>query len=188
MRLTLITPPTGELLPAQELLDWCRADDLGSNRDEVNRLLQAAETSFNEYTGRALRVGTYKWTRSLFSARPMRLPVMPVLDLTEVRYRNDDGDWTVIDADDYQTEVDDVFTYLRPAPLAYWPTVQSERADAVEITFTAGMYASGERPDEEIVRRLKNYVAQCFGKRLPDAMDDEWEVALWLPWSTGELV
>jgi hypothetical protein len=187
MGLELITPPSGELIPAQELLDWVRADDIGPNRDELTRLIKAAETSFQEYSGRQLRVATYRWTRSLFSSQPMRFPFTPVLAVSQVRYLDAAAAWQIIDAADYQTTVNENFTYLLTAPLASWPTVESGRANAVEITFTAGMYDSVERPDEEIVLRLKSYVAQFFGKRLPDAADDDWLSSLWLPWDSGEL-
>jgi uncharacterized phiE125 gp8 family phage protein len=194
MALTLVTPPTGNLLEKQELLDWVRADDIRANAAEVARLVKAAESSFQEYTGRVLRQSTWKWTRSLFSGRPMRLPLVPVRSISLVRYKDAEGDWTTIDAADYQTRADELFTYLLPAPLLTWPTVGTEYADAVEITFVAGMVATGIRPDEEILVRIKMYVARFFQKRLPDfaifgldAAKDDWLFSLWAPWSTGEM-
>jgi uncharacterized phiE125 gp8 family phage protein len=189
MALTLVTPPTGDLLTKGELLDWVRADDQKANAAEVMRLLLAAETSFREHTGKVLRESTWKWTRHLFPGRPFRLPWIPVRSVSLVRYRDQDYAWQTIDAADYQTwENDGGFLYLSPAPAGSWPTVGSEKMEGVEITFVAGIVATGGRPTEDIILAVKNYVARFFGKREPDDFDDNWLAALWLPWDSGEVV
>lgn len=192
MALTLVTPPVGDLLTKGELLNWVRADDILANASEVMRLIQAAESSFREYTGRVLRESTWKWTRSLFPSRPFRIPWMPVRSVSQVRYRDAAGAWQIISASAYQVfEADEGFTYLGTAPATSWPVVESERLEGVEITFVAGMYATtptAVRPDEEILLRLKSYVAQFFNKRMPDDLDEDWLCNLWAPWHNGELI
>jgi uncharacterized phiE125 gp8 family phage protein len=193
--LTLVIAPSGELLPAAELLDWVRADNVSQHRDEVARLIRAAETSFQEHTGRQLRAATYQLTRRAFPpcGRAFRLPKPPTVSVTQIRYRDLTGAWQVLDAANYQVSSDGeqgVFSVISPAPLTFWPFVEYGREGAVEVTFTAGMYAASERPDEEIVLRLKAYVGLKFERR--DGTDPEgspeWEANLWLPWNTGEVV
>lgn len=198
MALTLVTPPVGDLLTKSELLNWVRADDILANANEVMRLIQAAESSFREYTGRVLRESTWTWTRSRFSSQPFRIPWVPVRSVEEISYLDQAGDEQIIDPDDYQAEPDDQdFTYLTPAPNGSWPVVESGRLGGVTITFKAGMYATTptvERPDEEILTRLKVYVHKFFNQRGAnvkyglDAIDDDWLVDLWAPWHNGELI
>jgi uncharacterized phiE125 gp8 family phage protein len=195
--LTLVTPPSGELIPASELVEWVRGIEGNPQHvAELARLIKAAETSFQEHTGRQLRAATYKLTRYAFPRGRLsgfRLLKPPTRSVTLVRYVDQNGDWQTLDAAGYQTrtsDADGIFTEIWPAPLQFWPITEFGRFDAVEVTFAAGMYAAGERPDEEILRRLKAYVAFFMEHRDQDNPEGaaDWIANLWLPWDSGEVL
>lgn len=136
----LVTAATQDALTLAELRTWLRIDGTASD-STITAMLGAAVAMVERDTGQVLLSSTFKMVLDGWPSDDIiRLPRHPVTAVSQIRHRDTDGAWQVIDSADY------VLANVRNPPRiglvtgATWPPVASQ-IGAVEITFVAG-YAS----------------------------------------------
>lgn len=88
--------------------------------------------------GIALNEQTWTLVRSAAQGRAgVRLPVLPLIEVTGVIFLDADQSAQTISLEDLQWFSADTWAYVEPRPGAAWPAMSAER-DALRITFTAG--------------------------------------------------
>jgi uncharacterized phiE125 gp8 family phage protein len=149
----LVTAATQDALTLAELRAWLRIDGTASDTT-ITALLGAAVEMVERDTGQVLLSSTFKMVLDGWPGDGViRLPRHPVTAVSEIRHRNTDGDWQVIDAADY------VLANVRNPPRigltvgASWPPVASQ-IGAVEITFVAG-YANPAAVPKNLTMALR---------------------------------
>lgn len=138
--LTLVTAATGEAVSVLEARNHCRASDVD---DDVLSLYTAAALQLvQDDTGRSLTTETWCLSMPSWGCRPIILPRAPLIAVTQVRYWSADGVDSLLPSTAYQVEAPSGPRALPGriclAPAQSWPDLQTDRADAVRVTFTAG--------------------------------------------------
>lgn len=168
MGLILVTPPTEEPVDRDFLKDHLRIHREVKDFDvHIDRLNLAARGHVEESILRKqLRPATWKLVLDSPPVRPcgrdsrpndLYIPRPPLIEIVQVRYRDPNEVWQVMDDDDYQVE-----TATQPGrirPIVAWPAV-STAPGSFEVEFRAGHEDPGQIPQivlvgiAEIVRQM----------------------------------
>lgn len=143
--LELVTPATAMPLSVLEARQHCRASE---DDDVVLAIYLAAATqAVQDETGRSLITETWRYSLDEFPRGGIILPVAPLLAVTSVDIWDSNGVDTPVASTVYQVTAPAGPTAqparVSLAPDQDWPDLQSDRAGAVRITFTAGYGADG---------------------------------------------
>lgn len=144
--LELITQATTKPLSVLEARQHCRASE---DDDVVLALYLAAATqAVQDETGRSLITETWRYSMAGFTCGEIILPRAPLVAVTSVDIWDADGADVAVAGAVYQVTAPAGPTAqpgrVALAPSQAWPDVQSNRADAVRVTFTAGYGTDGE--------------------------------------------
>ena len=136
-------------------------DDL-HDRD-ILALVQAAANTLRRWTGRELLATTYELTFRRFPAgvsEGFELPFPPLVSITSIQYYDAAGVLQTYSG--AQIELSEVVpAILWPARNTSWPDVQSDRTDAVKITYVAG-YASPEVLPAEVGQFIRLLIRHWY--------------------------
>lgn len=142
----LITPPSRKPFTTDEVKAHLRVD--GAGEDALIDGFQAAAVAHIERTcGLALEQQTWRVSFDAF-CQVLRLPIRPALQITGITLRNDEGQLSTVDSDDYALLSDSIGPYARTKD-DYTAPGDLYEAGAVTVTWTAGhpeTPASGETP------------------------------------------
>jgi uncharacterized phiE125 gp8 family phage protein len=138
MGLTITTPPTAEPVTLDEAKAHLRVD--GTAEDAyITALIQAARAWVESWTTRQLVQAEYRWQIDRFphkSQEALRLPRAPVASVDSIEYV--DGGGTTQTFTDYQADLAVEPGIILPDTNSQWPSVQTDKLNAVTVTFTAG--------------------------------------------------
>jgi uncharacterized phiE125 gp8 family phage protein len=159
-----------------------------AHTDDDTQLGQMAETAtqyIQNYTGRQLVNATYTWklpsfhpcreNKGLdfwFSSTPyglrgskiIQFPVLPLVSITSIAYRDAAGNAQTLTAQDY--EVDTVNGRIMPsATLGLWPETSTDIFNPVTIVFVAGYGSGASNVPARIKQALYNIVAYWYENR-----------------------
>ncbi len=144
--LTLLTAPTFEPVTVAEAKTHARID--GDLEDgDVARWIKAAREYVEAHCSQKLAAQSWRVTYrdwpcdddERLMAGAIRLPFGPVSAITAVKYYATTGVLTTLVADtDYQVWLEHSPPLVAPAPSKVWPTVQTDKLQAVRVEFTAG--------------------------------------------------
>lgn len=161
--------PTDTVLTLEEAYKQLRLDTVGSPPSHPDdALIEATIAGIISdidaaagWLGRALAPQTWRLGLRQFPTYCLHLPFPPFIEVTDVRYVNDDGD-TVIMAEgtDYRVILgmnhpDDAT--LLPVYNGNWPTDVRDDYDAIQITFRCG-YVEGSPETVAVPDLIKNLV------------------------------
>jgi len=135
----LTTAPATEPVTAAEAKTHLRVDH--SDEDTyISSLITAARQSAERFTSRQFITATWKRTLDVFPGcmGAILLPHPPLLTISSIKYYDDNGTLTTLAASVYQADTAAIVGYVLPAVNEEWPTTQSGKVNAVEITYTAG--------------------------------------------------
>jgi uncharacterized phiE125 gp8 family phage protein len=129
----------------------------------IGAQLDAALEFVADRTGLAVRQQSYRMEMTDWWAGCLDVPVMPVRDVTAVKYIDADGAEQTVDVADYRMSRTATGAVVELLPTFTAPAVQSDRADAVRIEFDAGydvlgVTGSGDDPDLVLPVRIKQIV------------------------------
>ncbi len=133
---TLATPPDFYPVGVDAIKAYLKVSS--DSEDDLFELWAATAASVvTGATDHQLAEASYTAYFDVFASR-MWLPLVPLLSVSAVEYRDADGEWQTADADLYEVVTrGQRFGYVRSAEGASWPT--PGRWDrAVRVTFTAG--------------------------------------------------
>lgn len=139
MGLTLTTAPTVYPVTLAEAKAYLRVDSDDENA-LIRSLIAAGTTMAEAYAVRQFITGTYTLKCDDFPDLfgPIVLPRTPFQSLTSIQYVGTGGTVTTLSTDYYETNSDDVSAKVVLKPNQEWPEVQSEKYEAVTVTYVAG--------------------------------------------------
>lgn len=145
---TVTVDATAEPVTAEELRDWLRLDDT-SQDDMLEGMITAARVAVEQHTHRSFVEKTIKQSLADFPASGcIELLFPPLSSVSSVAYYDTDGTEQTIDASNYIAITNRTVGLVQAADTYSWPSTY-ERADAVNVTFVAGI------PSAEITKTAK---------------------------------
>jgi hypothetical protein len=190
LRYSLVTPPIGEPLTAEDVRTYLRVDDDDLSQDTVITMLITAARRYAEtYTGRSLLAQTWLAVADSFpgcwlppapfgayayGSRAgllehhwdevvIKLARGPVNTVTSVSYVDTNGVTQTMDPSTYILDTSDLVQRLAPAYGQSWPAARRQLG-SVRITFTAG-YPSADAVPATIRNWMFNRIATAFEHR-----------------------
>lgn len=161
MSLKLITAPTAEPVTLAEAKAHLRVD--GTDDDAyITALIGAARQGAEHITGRALMAQTWELALDAFEA-DISLPRPPLASIASVKYLNDAGVLTPLDASAYLLDDHSEPARLLPAYGTTWPATRGQ-ANAVLIRYVAG-YASAATVPQEIKSWMLLHIGMLYENR-----------------------
>ena len=143
-RLKVVTPPSVEILTAEDLRAQCRIDI--PDEDVLSlRFIAGARKMLESRTRRCFLATTLAASATWFprGVQPIELPRATATAVTSITYRDGLGTLQTLDPSDYVVDLGGEPGLVIPAINTYWPTTDA-RAGAVTVTFTAGAAAAAD--------------------------------------------
>lgn len=170
-RLSVVTPPTGEVMTVAELKTHLRVD--GSTEDTyIASLLTAAIGEIDTpsgWLGRSLLSRTLRLTFDEAPGDLIYLPGPPVSALSSITYRDITNAWVTMASTDYDKDVT-----ASPAlvwPLDVWPSDMIGGVDGVRVQYVAG-YTNGAAVPQPIRQWLLLRVGEMYRDREASIIGD----------------
>jgi len=127
----------------------------------ISGLIDVAARSVGEYAGRVLNEETWAWSVPAVTRGDLILPKSPVKSVSSITYYDaEDSEQSATVGDFYLMKGDDR-AVLRPKSGNSWPTANTDRDDAITITFVAGYTTI---PDN-LLHAVKMMVAHLYENR-----------------------
>lgn len=172
-RVSVVTPPTGDILTIAELHAHLRVD--GPQDDLVIRACLAAAIgeidSPHGWLGRSLLSRTLRLTLDEMPGEAIYLPGPPVSSISAtscgITYRDADNAWQTVATADYTSDLT-----AEPAliwPLESWPSDMVGGVDGVRVQYIAG-YSTGAVIPQPIRQWLLMRTAELYRDREPSAL------------------
>ena len=137
MILSLVTGPTTLPVSADDLRSMGRLDDY-EDAIVIEKLIEAAARMVGEYAGRSLLEETWALSIPAIHRRDLMLPKSPVRSITSITYFDGADAEQTANVSDFYLMKDDDRAILRPKSGESWPAANTDRDDAITITFVAG--------------------------------------------------
>lgn len=156
---SVITPVTVSDLKKDLRLeaDFCLDDEL------ILSYIFAATKMASEVTGLSLIGETYKYSID-FPFDEIKLPLTPVISITEIQYFDADNVSQVVDSSNYYLYNFDQHSEVVTTNTYSWPDVY-DRKDAFSITYRAGMGETASSVPDSIKRAIRLIVAHWYEHR-----------------------
>ena len=160
------TPPAVEPLTLAEAKLHVRVDSAGEDT-LIESYITAARQMAEAYTGRQLITATSTLESDDFPGAfgDINLPRTPLGSVSSVAYVDGAGSTQTLSTDIYEVLDDDVKASVVLKPGKVWPEVQSEKRNAVTITFTAGYGAAASDVPGSVRSALLLIVANLYENR-----------------------
>ena len=166
MGLTRTADPAVEPVSLDEIKAHMRID--GAADDGVLKILiRAARENVEHQQKRQHITATYEYTLDEFPAGPIILPVPPLIAVSLISYKDLAGDTQTWDASNYQVEITSERGSVSVAPNVTYPSTETERRNAVTITYTAGYGTSNSDVPETTRLASMMLVAHWHENREP---------------------
>lgn len=164
--LTLISPPDGEPITRDEAKTHLRVElEHYEEDDYINSLITAARQEIETESDNIFKRQVWELSLDCFPYCEILLRKHPVLDVDEITYYDADGAVQTLSSSLYQTDLTGHFARVLPAPGQSWPSVQSGRAGAVKVRFTAGHEDTPGGIPGDLIHALKLRVANKYEDR-----------------------
>lgn len=160
----LLTGPVGEPMTLAQIKAFLRVED-DAEDGLIEALLAAARIHVEGVTGRALLAQTWRvllegWPQT----RVIRLPVSPLLELSEIRAYDAAGGVHQIDTDQFLPDGQAVpARIICPAPVAGSPELRD--GNAIEIDYVAGFGTAPGQVPPDLVQSVRTLVAYWYENR-----------------------
>lgn len=161
--LRLITAPVDAPVSLDEMKEHLRVET-DAEDDLITAYRDAAVAHLDGWRGilgMALMAQVWELTLDEFPGDEIRLPLGPVINIVSVKYDDEDGDETTIDAAEYDLDANDNPAWL--LPVDSWPTTL-DGINAVRVRFTAGHATAAEVP-EPIKQAIRLIVGNWYQNR-----------------------
>lgn len=175
MDLRLLTGPTSEPVLLAQAKAHLRIDDGNPDDALIAGMLSAAREAVENYTGRALMPQTWQMRLPKFPADQgaIRVPIAPLISVSELRIVDTTGAETVLSASAYQVEAPTgpqaAPGRILPAAGAAWPATQADTLGAVRVTFQAG-YANAAAVPAAIKSAVLLVLGELYEQREASAV------------------
>lgn len=159
--------PTAAIVTLAEMKLHIRHTLSDSSEDTfLNSLVEAATLEAEKYCNRALRPQTWKLLLDWFpDCREIEIPMAPITAVTSVVYYDSAGSPVTMSGSDYQVDIQrEPARIALASALQTWPITDSDKINAVEITFTCG-YATAADVPAGIKHAVKMAAASMYSNR-----------------------
>lgn len=165
MKVELTSAPAVEPISTAEAKLFLRVDHT-TDDTLIASLIKAARRSCELFQNRVYITQTWKLYLDEFPEKEIRLPFSPVQSVSSVTYVDADGDTQTLSASTYQVDAKGVkpSIYLAPDTLT-WPTTQTDKINAVTVTFVAGYGAAGSDVPEHIRAAIQLVLGDLYQNR-----------------------
>ena len=161
------TAPTAEPVTigeAKEQLGYLATQTLTDAETAlINSLIKTARQYVEDYTTRQIMSATWELYLDAFSTRKIYLEKSPVVAVSEIAYKDTNGDDQIVSLDDIALDIAYEPARLVPGYGITWPTTRTIE-NAIKITFTAG-YASSATVPSPIKSAILLIVAHLYENR-----------------------
>jgi uncharacterized phiE125 gp8 family phage protein len=150
----------------------------------IKRLIAAATADVERHTRRALITQTWRLSlREFPQGNQIELPRPRLQSVSSITYVNTSGTTVTIDASEYQVSTDASPGYVEPAYSKSWPSVRTETADAIKITYVAGYGSTYSSVPEQ----FRNVVYELVAFRFVRRGDDDISIPKHIQWALDSL-
>jgi uncharacterized phiE125 gp8 family phage protein len=143
MALRLITPPDGEPVTLADARRHLQLADADTEHDAwITARIPSIRRQAEAATRRAFMTQTWRKSLDAFPECEGAIELLPapVSAVTSVTYVDTAGATiTMVEDTDYQVDLESEPARVLPAYGKYWPTARWDTANAVQVTFTAGV-------------------------------------------------
>lgn len=166
MNLTQSSAPAAEPVTLAEAKLHLKVDAADDN-DLITAMIAAARIMAEAYTQRQLITATYTLKMDDFPGGYgiIQLPRTPIGTVTSITYIDTAGDSQTLAATVYEAITSDVSAYIVLKPGQVWPGVQSEKFNAVTVTFTAGYGAASTAVPDAVRVGMLLLIADMYEHR-----------------------
>jgi uncharacterized phiE125 gp8 family phage protein len=165
MALELYTGPTVEPLTLTEAKEHLRVDHIDDDT-LIESLIKAARRSAEVFQGRSYLSQTWKLYLDTFPCeRYIYLPFPPLQSVSSVTYIDGNGDVQTLATSRYQVDAKSQPGRIVLAPGYSWPATESDRVNAVIITFVAGYGATSASVPENIRHAVRLILGDMYTQR-----------------------
>lgn len=144
MALQLQTAPTAEPISLAEAVAHLKPNEGAVESERISMLITAVRQLAEQELGRSLMPQTWRKTLDEFP-EAIRLDMPPITAITSVKYYDEDETLITLASSDYQLDSESDPGWLVPAADLTWPATK-QRANAVEVVYTAGYANAGAVP------------------------------------------
>ena len=157
------TEPATEPVSLAEAKLQCRVDGTEEN-DLITDLITAARQQVEIDTSRTLITTVLKLRMDDFPP-VIYLPRPALISVETVKYYNTAGTLTTMSASEYQVDLYSFPGCIVPAPATSWPSVETDRINAVEVAYTAGYGATAASVPKNLKRAILMLVQEGYFRR-----------------------
>lgn len=158
-RPVLIEAPALMPVTLAEAKVQCRATDFTDDDDKLSALIVAATSYLDGWTGilrRALCEQTWRQDFDTFS-RCMRLPLFPVISITDLKYSDADGAEQTLASEEYGLQGDALGAFLRFGSASSFPAVRRD-TPRLSVTYVAGYANAGSGEEATVPAAIKHAI------------------------------
>ena len=157
--------PAVEPLTVSEAKAHLRVDHT-TDDSYIESLIKAARRSAELFQGRAYITQTWKVYLNTFpSAAAIAIPYAPLQSVTSISYVDLNGNTQTLSSDLYQVDTKSMPGQVVLAPLASWPSTQTDKVNAVTITFVAGYGNTSASVPEHIRHAIRLILSDFYQHR-----------------------
>jgi uncharacterized phiE125 gp8 family phage protein len=161
----------------------CEVGDSDTSQDvKLTRMISAAIADVERHTRKALITQTWVMTLREFPVSDrgrIYLPRPPLQTVSSIVYVNDAGSSVTLSTSDYQVVTGSSPGYVEPAFNKSWPSVRSETAESITITYVAGFGSAAT----SIPAALRNVILELTAFRFVRRGDEEVHIPKHVMWA-----
>lgn len=158
MNLRLVTAPTSEPVSTSEAKSHCRVD-ISTDDTLIAGLIIAAREEFENQADKTLFTTTWKLVLDTWpEAHYIELPRPPLVSVTSVVYKDDDGNSYTLPTSSYIVDTDAFPGRVVLKDAASWPSVTLYESGAITVTYVAGYALTASIP-----QRYKQAILMLVG-------------------------
>jgi uncharacterized phiE125 gp8 family phage protein len=162
MALNLIIAPAADLISLPQIKTHLKIEH--SEEDELlQSLITAAVTHTERTRGLALLEQTWELALNWFPCGAIELPLLPALSITEIKYKDANGNEQTIATSDYRL-LRDFVGIVKPAYGKSWPAARTDD-ESIKVKFKAGFGATAEAVPDNVKHAIKLLVGHWYLNR-----------------------
>lgn len=173
MPLILNNAPTSYPVSKELAKQWLKQDEIDEDDPIIDLVIKSAVDWAENFTARRFISQTWTQYRDNFPSRcensqwwpgAMLIPYPPLSSVTHIKYYDTQGTLQTLSSSDYSVDAASEPGRITPAPNLVWPSVQSDRINAVEIKFVCG-YANAAAVPPALTQALLFLIENFYDRR-----------------------
>lgn len=176
MMIRIVTEPAAEPVSSAEAKEQLR--ELSTDHDtEIASLIKQARQQFERDTSRALITQTWKMFVDTWPAegRAFNLPLAPLASVTTIQYRDAAGALQTWATTEYVVDADSEPGRIVLATSKSFPALETDRPNAVIVTFVCGYGAAASNVPEMMRRAVLLLVEHYYDRGINETVYEAYQ-------------